>query len=150
MAGIRSTELELPAPVVELCRRLAAVFNGRDACAPPTYHYRNCLGGFTFRAYVLNPDGLPETTPEAVPLVGIHIRHQEPQTVRIVRRLGDMPGLSQRQMQIRLLLATGVPNAIIAGQMNMSSHTVVTHTRRLYEKLEVHNRFELVAKLTAV
>ncbi|MDN5872081.1 MAG: helix-turn-helix transcriptional regulator [Nitrococcus sp.] len=57
--------------------------------------------------------------------------------------------MSQRQMQIGLLLATGVPNAAIASQMNMSSHTVVTHTRRLYEKLDVHNRAELVAKLIA-
>lgn len=151
VAGIRSADLELPAPIVALCRHLAAVFNGRNAaCAPPAYHHRNCLGGFTFRAYVLNPDGLPETAPEPAPLVGIHIRHQEPQTVRIVRRLGDLPGLSQRQMQICLLLATGVANAMIARQMNMSPHTVVTHTRRLYEKLGVHNRSELVAKLMAV
>ncbi|HET8701810.1 MAG TPA: hypothetical protein VFL97_09120 [Nitrococcus sp.] len=49
-AGIRSADVELPAPVVELCRHLAAVFNGRDASAPPTCHLRNCLGGFTFRA----------------------------------------------------------------------------------------------------
>lgn len=34
-AGIRSADLELPVPMVELCRRLAAVFNGRDASAPP-------------------------------------------------------------------------------------------------------------------
>ncbi|MDN5872529.1 MAG: hypothetical protein L0H73_17690, partial [Nitrococcus sp.] len=47
---IPSPGLELPAPVVALCRRLAAVFNGREATAPPTYHQRNCLGGFTFRA----------------------------------------------------------------------------------------------------
>lgn len=38
---------------------------------------------------------------------------------------------------------------MIARQMNMSPHTVVTHTRRLYEKLDVHNRSALVAKLTA-
>ncbi|MDN5872080.1 MAG: helix-turn-helix transcriptional regulator [Nitrococcus sp.] len=147
---IPSAGLGLPAPVTELCRRLAAVFNGREASAPPTYHHRNCLGGFTFRAYVLNRDGLAETAPEPAPLVGIHIRHQEPQTLRIVRRLGEMPGLSQRQMQIGLLLATGAHNAAIASQMNVSSHTVVTHTRRLYEKLAVHNRSELVAKLTGV
>jgi DNA-binding CsgD family transcriptional regulator len=149
-AGIRSADLELPVPVVELSRRLAPVFNGRDASAPPACHLRNCLGGFTFRAYVLNQDGLPETAPEPAPLVGIHIRHQEPQTLCIVRRLGSTPGLlSQRQMQICLLLATGVPNAVIARQMNMSPHTVITHTRRLYEKLDVHNRSDLVAKLTA-
>ena len=151
VAGIRSADLELPAPVVELCRRLAAVFNGRDtASAPPVCHLRNCLGGFTFRTYWLNEEGLRETAPECAPLVGIHIRHQEPQTLRIVRRLGAMPGLSQRQMQICLLLATGTSNVMIASQMNMSPHTVVTHTRRLYEKLDVHNRSELVAKLTAV
>lgn len=149
-AGIRSADVELPAPVVELCRRLGGVFNGRDATAPPACHLRNCLGGFTFRAYVLNNDGLPETAPEPAPLVGIHIRHQEAQTLCIVRRLGSTPGLlSQRQMQICLLLATSVPNAMIARQMNMSPHTVVTHTRRLYEKLDVHNRSELVAKLAA-
>lgn len=149
-AGI-SADVELPAPVKQLCRRLAAVFTGSElADNPPVYYHRNCLGGFTFRAYGLDSDGQRECAPEPAPLIGIHIRHQEPLAVRIVRRLRDMPCLSQRQMQVCLLLATDIANADIARQMNMSTHTVVTHTRRLYDKLDVHNRSELVARLTAL
>ncbi|QEA38848.1 helix-turn-helix transcriptional regulator [Pistricoccus aurantiacus] len=145
-----SAELRLPFPVIRLCRRLYRVFSrGTLERTPPVYHHRNELGGFVFRAYWLNNDGLHQPSPEPASLIGVHLRFQEPLTVRILRRLGAMPALSRRQMQICLLLAMDVSNEQIAARMNMSKHTVVTHTRRIYDKLDVGSRSQLLAKITA-
>lgn len=151
--GIRGTQVKLPAPIKQMCRRLTTVFsgNGRDpVSAPPICHHRNAQGGFTFRAHWLDSNALHESALGAAPMIGIHIRYQEPLPVRVIRRLRSLPLLSHRQMQICLFLVEDTPNAEVARRMNMSVHTVVTHTRRLYEKLDVRNRPELVAKLTAL
>lgn len=149
-AGTRHTDLELPAPVMQICSSLATVFSGRaSAVVPPILYHRNDLGGFSFRAHWLNNDGLQEPAPEPLPLIGIHIRHQEPLLVRVIRRFRELPNLSRRQMQICLLLVESIPNKEIAQRMNMSTCTVVTHTRRIYDKLDVHDRAALVAKLTS-
>ncbi|MGC3874137.1 helix-turn-helix transcriptional regulator [Halomonas sp. GXIMD04776] len=146
-----SDDLRLPDPVAQLCRRLTTVFtSGMFASTPPVYRHRNNLGGFIFRAYWLNNDGLHQAEPEPSSLVGVHVRYQEPKTVRILRRLRDMPSLSRRQMQVCLLLATDISTEQIAAQMNMSKHTVVSHTRRIYDKLDVNNRGQLLAKLTSL
>lgn len=52
-------------------------------------------------------------------------------------------------MDICLLLAADHSHAVIAKRMGMSEHTVATHIRRIYEKLDVHNRVELMNKLLA-
>ncbi|MGO1500967.1 MAG: helix-turn-helix transcriptional regulator [Marinobacter sp.] len=149
-AGVHPIDLELPTPVIQICRGLTNVFGAREsAAAPPVCHYRNGLGGFSFRAHWLSSEGIHEAVPELAPLIGIHIRHQEPLPVRVIRRLRELPNLSRRQMQICLLLVESIPNAEIARRMNMSTCTVVTHTRRIYDKLDVHDRAALTAKLTS-
>ncbi len=45
---------------------------------------------------------------------------------------------------IALLLADGLSHAQIAQQLAISHHTAIAHGRRIYEKLDVHNRAGLV------
>ncbi|HKH21575.1 MAG TPA: helix-turn-helix transcriptional regulator [Gammaproteobacteria bacterium] len=133
--------VRLPAEIIQACRKLVAIFEGKqEALAPPVYEYHNPWGGFVFRAYWLD-NGHPLDS-----LIGITIRHQIPRSVRIIGQLGRF-SLSRRQMQTCVLLASGYSDADIAREMNMSLNTVITHNRRIYEKLNVHSRAELINEL---
>jgi DNA-binding CsgD family transcriptional regulator len=55
--------------------------------------------------------------------------------------------LSPRQGEIALLVATGRTNRSIARSLGISEWTVNSHLRRIYEKLGVRSRAEMVAKV---
>jgi len=54
--------------------------------------------------------------------------------------------LTTREKQVLGLLVNGLSYKMIAGNMNVGLETVKTHIRNLYEKLDVHNQSEAVAK----
>jgi DNA-binding CsgD family transcriptional regulator len=132
--------IPLPPAVVRLCRSLWSVFSGRPAAMAPVYHHRNIWGGFTFRAQWLEgPDS-------ASGFIGITVSHEEPVSVKLVRRVGELP-LSPRESEVCLLMANGESNEEIAERLGISRHTAIAHGRWIYNKLDVHNRAELVQKL---
>jgi len=75
---------------------------------------------------------------------------------RIARRVLDMfsrfapptkdYGLTQREIQILELMVKGHIKKEIADQLSLSFHTVDTHLRNIYSKLQVHTRTAAVAK----
>ena len=127
----------LPAPLKRICRDLSRVFSGDDIASAPAYHHRNVLGGFTFRAHRLHGED------PACGLIGITVTHQEPVPVKLVRRIGEMP-LSPRQAEVCMLISHGLDYNKIAEQLGISKHTAIAHSRWIYNKLDVHNRSELV------
>lgn len=54
--------------------------------------------------------------------------------------------LTTREKQVLGHLVEGFSYKMIAGNMNVGLETVKTHIRNLYEKLNVHNQSEAVAK----
>lgn len=54
--------------------------------------------------------------------------------------------LSPRELELLRYLAQGMTNRQIAEQMIVSLNTVKTHSRRLYNKLDVNNRSQAVAR----
>lgn len=54
--------------------------------------------------------------------------------------------LSERELEILTLLAEGLVKKEIAARLSISNHTVVTHIRRIYEKLNATNAPSAVNK----
>lgn len=56
-------------------------------------------------------------------------------------------GLSARESQILALLLGGKSDKEIASELDLSVKTVANHNRRLYRKVQVGSRFELISKV---
>ncbi|MBK5232415.1 MAG: response regulator transcription factor [Thermoleophilia bacterium] len=57
---------------------------------------------------------------------------------------GENLGLTDREMEVLDLIATGATNKEIAGKLFLSPHTVKEYTSAIYRKLSVRNRAEAV------
>ncbi len=55
-------------------------------------------------------------------------------------------GLTDREKEILNLLVEGLPKKGIAARLNVSFHTIDTHIKNIYTKLQVHSGNEAVAK----
>jgi DNA-binding CsgD family transcriptional regulator len=130
----------LPQPLVKLCRNLDILFNGEDA-PPPALTHTNSAGRFIFRAYWL--DGLNNSAND---LIGVTIEHQEPLTLKITRNLQTQP-LSATQKEVTLLLAKGHSNEKIGQQLHIKTTTVKDHISKIYTKLNISHRKELLPRL---
>jgi DNA-binding CsgD family transcriptional regulator len=64
---------------------------------------------------------------------------------RLLRRVH----LSKQETFVVRALLAGKSNSAIAGEMRLSVHTVRTYVERVYEKLQVRNRYELLRLVTA-
>jgi len=58
----------------------------------------------------------------------------------------DKPSLTEREREVLAYLVKGFTAPEVAGLLSITEHTVKTHIRRVYEKLEVHSRGEAVAE----
>jgi DNA-binding NarL/FixJ family response regulator len=67
----------------------------------------------------------------------------EREPVRIVSAAGT-PLLTKREEQIVRMVAEGLPSSEISRSLRLSAHTVKNHLFRIYEKLGVSTRVELV------
>lgn len=56
-------------------------------------------------------------------------------------------GLTSREAEVALLLAQGLANDALAERLYISPHTARRHTERVLEKLEVHSRAAVLARL---
>ena len=58
----------------------------------------------------------------------------------------DDAGLGAREQQVLESLVKGLTYKEIAGELDISIWTVATYVRRIYEKLHVRSRSEVIAK----
>lgn len=139
----RSTILDqLPSPPLlgELCRNLTGIFRGEDKPAP-VVHHTNPWGRFCFRAHWLE-----HWESSKNPLIGVTIEFHKPLALALFTRMQGYP-LSSRQKEVCRFLAQGHSYPRIATELNLSLYTLTDYVRRIYQKLEVHSREELLAKL---
>lgn len=128
--------------LVRLCANIREIQQGQDL-PPPAYRHTGPMGQFVFRAYWLDgchqqPDGL----------IGIMIEHREPLVLKILRGMRDLP-LSPAQRDAALLLARGLTLEQICSRLHIKPTTLKDHIGKIYQKLDIHRREELVPKLLA-
>lgn len=58
---------------------------------------------------------------------------------------GELDVLSAREKEVLNLLAQGYKSKEVAGQLELSHHTIASHQRNVYAKLSVRNKSEAVA-----
>jgi DNA-binding CsgD family transcriptional regulator len=127
----------------QLCRNLKTIFQGKDA-PPPTFFYTNAQGRFVFKAQWL--DRLQQGFQR---LIGITVEHQEPIKLKVLRSLHTLK-LSPTQKEVALLLTEGVSSKDIGERLHIKLTTVKDHIGKIFTKLDIHHRSELVPKLLAL
>ncbi|MEZ5584372.1 MAG: response regulator transcription factor [Candidatus Competibacteraceae bacterium] len=60
----------------------------------------------------------------------------------------DAPKLTGREQEVLQLIAKGFSYGEIADMLNVSSHTITTHIKKIYQKLSVRSRGEAVFEAT--
>src|SRR3954463_5913865 len=55
--------------------------------------------------------------------------------------------LTPRELEIALLIASGYCSKAIGRRLGISAHTVCAHIGRVFAKLDVHKRTELIARM---
>lgn len=61
-------------------------------------------------------------------------------------RAQETLGISERELEVLQLLASGKSNKEISASLNVSPNTVKTHVSKLFEKLEAGRRTEAILK----
>jgi DNA-binding CsgD family transcriptional regulator len=133
---------DVPSALVDLCINLGRVFKGESA-PPPVLHVENAWGRFEFRAYWM--DGTPGAPDGSI---GVTARHQQSLPLAMLRAMKTLP-LSAKQKEVILLLARGDSQQNIARQMNVSLNTARYHVKQVYDKLDAHDREQMLQRVLA-
>ena len=92
--------------------------------------------------------GSPMSPPVARYLLQRFAKAPQPAQAEPVESTG-VAGLSTREREVLTYIVKGFSYAEIARLLALSTHTVATHVRRIYGKLEVHSRGEAVYEALA-
>lgn len=130
----------LPSALKQITQYLQSIFSGKSA-PPPVWRIDNCWGRFVFRAFWLDAERGTDSG-----LIGVTVQTQETLPLKLLSELKTMR-LSDKQKQVILLLADGTSYGNIAGALNVTTNTVNYHVKQIYERVNVHNRNELLNRL---
>ncbi|MGR9052181.1 MAG: helix-turn-helix transcriptional regulator [Gammaproteobacteria bacterium] len=133
----------LLAKLTELCRNLRGIHRGHEL-PPPSFSHIGPKGQFLFRAYWL--EGYQQ---QSDGLIGISIEHREPLALKIIRAMRESP-LSPMQKQVAQFLAQGFTQEQIGKRLHIKPTTVKDHIGKIYLKLDIHHRDELLPKLMSL
>ncbi len=79
-----------------------------------------------------------------------HMPANEKVAPKPIKKGSEHPGLveplSERELEVLRLLATGLPPAEVAKKLYLSPYTLKAHTQNIYAKLDVHSRIEAINK----
>jgi DNA-binding CsgD family transcriptional regulator len=121
-----------------LCRSLGRVFQDGDA-PPPVLKVQNPWGTFVFRAYWMEPGAEGSR-------IGVTVQHRDSLPVALVAGMKPLR-LSPKQKEVALLLALGETHQTIARRMNVSLNTANYHVKQVYDKLDAHDRKDVLRTL---
>ncbi|MGL4573347.1 MAG: helix-turn-helix transcriptional regulator [Burkholderiaceae bacterium] len=148
MADVRSAfrapagMVQLPEPVARLCARFAQSEPAAIHQMPHSHSIVNAWGRFVFSVFWLEGRAAHESG-----LIGLTIQRQEPLSLGIVRGL-QRTALSPKQREIALMLALGKTAEEVVTQLSIGTTTYKDHVRKIYEKMGVNQRADLIRQLT--
>ena len=79
-------------------------------------------------------------------MIGVNIELHEPQLLRLLRALQQFQ-LPPVQREVALLIAEGLSNEEIGIHLHIKLTTVKDHVRRIFVKLDIARREDLLSKL---
>ncbi len=138
----------LPAPVLKLCRCLVAAATGALG-HPPRMQFASAFGVLTLEAKWLVPAGaLPDDVardPKDCLIVVTIDLHEHPiaHAARVLRECNATPA----QVKVGVQLALGKSKPAIAQELGLQASSVADLTKKLYQRLDIHNAAELGLKL---
>jgi len=139
----RRGKQRLSQQIRRLCRDISGWHCGKSAQSG-LFYLANAYGWFGFRGYSLN-----DPTSEHSGLIGLTVEYREPETLTILRAVRGLP-LSPTQQQVAQLVAQGMSYANIGKAMHIKLTTVKDHVGKIYDKLDIGQRDELLPKLLAL
>jgi DNA-binding NarL/FixJ family response regulator len=124
----------------------AILRNGASGCLRPT-----ASRGYLVKAIlaVKRGDIWLERKLLAQALTGLVRKLDRGELPKVDRGAGDSPNfstLSQREKEIAALLAQGLTNKEIAKKLSVSNETVKKHLQKIFDKLGVHRRTQVVLR----
>jgi len=108
---------------------------------PPCLILNTAWGRFVLRAYSIS-----DTRQAVEGSIAVRIQRQEPTLLGFVEALRGL-GLSPKQREVALGLAKGSSNREIATVMGVSTNTVAYHVKQLFQRLDTHDREQMIAKI---
>jgi len=129
---------EITTLVQNLCNRF---YDRLPISQSPRWTTTNPWGSFTFQA-----NWFQKTARKKDDLIAVTAQYEEP-TLYHVMLLCDELGFTVRQTEVITQLLKGFTYDVIADELYVSPHTVADHVKRIYEKLGIHNRSELLSNL---
>lgn len=127
----------------ETLPRFVAAVLAAVVSAPNAVHMvRTAWGQFAFRRHALTSGDGSSTA------VALLLSRLAAQPLRLAQGAAAL-GLSLQQREVALLLARGLSNQEIAGELGITVNTASYHAKRVFERLEVHERSAIGKVLAA-
>lgn len=139
---------EIPLPVQKLVQRLLDAAEGSVNC-PPRIKLSTDFGVLTLEAKWLTPacavpGDVARNPKSSVIVVTIELReHPIAHAARVLRESGATP----TQTQVGIKLALGKNKPMIANELGIQVSSVADLTKKLYQRLDIHNAAELGVKI---
>jgi DNA-binding NarL/FixJ family response regulator len=134
---LRARRSRLPVVVSAVARRAREIASGDDGVAA-TARARTASGRWiTVRGSVLRNGSDARTA----------ITLEPARRPELAEYVAEAYSLTARERRVSELVALGLPNAAIADRLYLSTYTVQDHLKAIFEKLDVSNRGQLVARL---
>jgi two-component system response regulator DctR len=103
-------------------------------------------GAFDFCEKPFSDNALVDRVEQALLLSHEHLKTRTQQAF-LQSRLGE---LTERERDVMRLVVEGLPNKLIADQLDISVRTVEVHRSRVFDKMEVKSAVELANLLRAL
>lgn len=97
--------------------------------------------------YLIKPGAIHELPQKAQQAVELRRRKQMGMIGGAIQHLASVHHLTPKQAEVCRNLIAGRSNAEIAQEMGITEHTVKTHLKHVFERLDVESRTELAAKV---